>query len=668
MAQQIQVTEQKTQQSVHYGINDQPFYKGVVQLVAKSKLPMTAVAKARNLIQVENGYFSKRPGTEYYGTANANVIDGGGVHYEADGDPHLLRVCNGTIQRSLDDGATWSNCTGITLTAGVKTLFLQGGFSTPQTWIVNGIDNIARYDGTTTLLTYSNISTPTGLNVTHTGAAGATYTHYYTVVAVNNVGFTAAATEDSITSLKMRTEFTASIYNDVTWSTVSGALRYDVYYGDQSGKLFWIASTTALSYRDDGTAPINYLTVAPTDNTTQGPKFSDLEYIDNRIWGCKDPGHPSRVYWAGSGDYAGYFSPYYGGGFIDLEPGSSSTVMKVIHYRDNKGTSYATILTKDPDGNGGIWQVGLSDVVTDADISYVVPSAYKLVGSKGTDSSFSVVKVLNDIQYFNRNGQYALRSKPQMLNFLSTDELTAPIRPFIGRITPSALDKVASIYYEAKVLVSVPIDGSTTNNRIMSYDTERNNWNPEAFTYGVERFFLYSDTNGERHLLGWLPGGKQFIEISKNFEGDFGTAFRTELETGLMHTTKDRFSFFKAKDFEVEFSDGMGSADIEINGYDRRRGYGTIAAITLDLSTTSFSGWSSIPFSSALWSSTAETSDIVSEISTKKYVKVNREINNFSFTIITDDISSKYTGPRVLQVYGKPKKTKKPSAWKVRRN
>lgn len=668
MAMDVPITSGKQQmrQRVHYGINNRPFDRGVVDLVDPSELPLNAVQRALNLIQIENGYYTKRPGTSYYGTASDYEIDGGTVHYHTSGAPHLLRMCNGTLQVSTNDGTTWSNCTGASFTAGVKTTFFQGGTATPITWVINGTNNIAKYNGTTTLTTYTSVSSPTGVTFSGTGLGTGSYKHYYAVVAVNDVGFTAVSSECNTTTAQYtRSEFTASIYATVSWSAATGASRYDVYYGDTSGQLHYIDSTTGLSYKDIGTADINYLITPPADNTTTGPKFQDAEIIDNRIWGCKDSSNPHRVYWAGSGTYAGYFSPYYGGGWIDLDPGTSSKVMKVTHYRDGKGTSYATVFTSDPDGNGAIWQISLATKISSTDISYVEPSAYKLVGSRGADATGSVVHVLNDIMFMNRNGMFSLRSKPQMLNLLSTDEMTANIRNFMNRITETALDKIVAIHHNSKVFVSVPIDDSSYNNRTMVFDTERNNWNPEAFSIGFERMFHYTDTTGVRHLLAWLPDGKQFVEISDNYSSDLGAVISTELTTGLIQVTPDRFSFFKANDMEVEISDATGTIQVELSGYDRHKGYKTLAIMVIQSITSVSGGWSSFCFSSKQWGSITTASPVVSEPSTKRYIKVNKTINNFIFSVRTSTMDGNYTGPRVLQVYGKLKRSKKPVAWRA---
>ena len=60
-------------------------------------------------------------------------------------------------------------------------------------YLTNGTDNIVRYDGTTTLQTYTALATPAAPTVAETGLAGTGNNFYYKVSAVNQVGFSIAS-------------------------------------------------------------------------------------------------------------------------------------------------------------------------------------------------------------------------------------------------------------------------------------------------------------------------------------------------------------------------------------------------------------------------------------------------------------------------------------------
>ena len=324
--------------------------KGCITLIDKSLIPTDALIEAQNIFLTENGTPTPRPGTAYYGTsASANAIDGAAMYYTSAGVPHLVKVAGGTVYRSINDGATWTACTGATLTTGKKAYFVQDhGYL----YITDKFDNILRYDGTTVLQTYTALTTPSAPTLTPTGLAGAGYNYSWKVSAVNAVGFTIASSASAVEATSVPRSawsITGGNYETVALSAVTGATRYDLYISENATDFYYldtvIPATTgaAATYVDDGSALINTNVLAPVDNTTQGPKVQRLEQIGSRLWGVEDYDNPWRVWFSGSGTYAGYFSAAYDGGYIDLMNGSQFRPVRVVDYRDGKGTPYATV-------------------------------------------------------------------------------------------------------------------------------------------------------------------------------------------------------------------------------------------------------------------------------------------------------------------------------------
>lgn len=642
--------------------------KGVITLIDKSLVPKDALIEAQNIFLTENGTPTIRPGTDYYGTApSASAIDGATMYYTSAAVPHLVCVSGGTVYRSVDDGTSWTACTGATLTSGYKCFFVQDH---SYLYITNKQDNIVRYDGTTVLQTYTALSTPGTPTVAQTGMAGTNYHHYYKVSAVNAVGFTVASAASTVkdTSIDRASwSFSGGNYLTLTLAAVTGATRYDVYYSNNDTDYYYLdtviptSTGAAGNYLDDGTALLNTNVLAPVDNTTQGPKVQRLEQIGSRLWGVEDKDNPWRVWFSGSGTYAGYFSSAYDGGYIDLMKGSQFRPVRVVDYRDGKGTPYATVWCKSPDGRGCIWQITL-EVLTIGEVSITVPNAFRLPGSRGTDAPESVVNVLNDYHFFNSQAFYNLGSRAQYLNLLSTDESSANIRPTVKQVSQVYATGIASIYYDAKVYWSVPV-GSSSNNKTIVYDTERKAWLPEAFTIGFERFFQYVDTSGTRKLLAWQTGDTKLTQISDSINGDYGVAFTTSLVTGLYPVSKDRFRFMRVVEGEIEFSQPQGTVNIELLGIERTQGYSSQNSETIS-STLSSTGWDTFLWDSTAWDDTSTAVDTFSESSIKRYFRVQRELNAYQWRITTNSTDAYYL-LRTLQLNGRPTNAGKPRGWRL---
>lgn len=646
--------------------------KGVITLIDKSRIPRDALVEMQNLLLVEDGVPTVRPGLDWFGTAspNGSAIDGADAYQTSAGAIHLLMVAGGTVYRSLDYGTTWTACTGATTTSGSKVYMVQDH---TYMYLTNGTDAIIRYDGTTTLVTYTALATPGGITPTESGSTvmtGTGYHHYYKVTAVNQIGFTlpSPATTDVQASLPRASWTATTDYVTLAWTAVTNATRYDIYFSEDDINYFYldsVAQAASPNYRDDGTAISNPNITAPTANTTQGPKVTRLEQIGSRLWGVQDTDNPYRVWWSGSDVYAGYFSSAYDGGWIDLMSGSQFRPVRVVDYRDGKGTPYATVWCSSADGLGCIWQITL-ETLTIGDVSITVPNAFRLPGSRGTDAPGSVVNVLNDYFFYNSQAFYNLGSRAQFLNLLSTDEISANIRPTVKQISSGGAPKIATLYADAKVFISVPY-GSMTNNYTIVYDTERKAWIPEAFTVGFERFFtivqVASDGTKTRRILAWKPGDNRLTEISDNIRGDYNVAFTTSLVTGLYPVSKDRFEFMWVEDAEMEFSQPQDTIYAELIGIERSRGFASQASETIEAQTSNV-GWSTFAWSSTAWTDTSVVPETFSESSVKRYFRVLRELNAYQWRITTNSTAADYL-LRTLQLKGTITQGGKPRGWRL---
>ena len=303
------------------------FKRGVITLIDESRLPKNALKEADNIFLVEDGQPSLRPGVDWFGTAMPNVSEIHGFDYfDFAGVIHLVATAGGNIYRSTDDGTTWDLCSGATLTDGVKTNMLQNN---NYLYITNGVDNMVRYDGSTTLQVYTSLSTPSAPSVAETGLAGTANQYYYKVSAVNQVGFTAAssATAAVQATLARQSWDTSTNYATLSIGAVTGATRYDVYISEDTTYYYYLGSATpsspggAATFIDDGSAIVNPSTTAPTDNTTTGPKVEELTNVGSRMYGVRDTANRYRIWFTGTGQAAGAFSTAYDGGYLDWSPG-----------------------------------------------------------------------------------------------------------------------------------------------------------------------------------------------------------------------------------------------------------------------------------------------------------------------------------------------------------
>jgi len=632
------------------------FRGGTNKLLEEARLQLNEARVSKNLISVGDGQWKPRWGTAYYGADVGANIDGAAEYVKGDGSTEKIVVAGGVAYKATD-GGTWTSISGATFTAGVQCYFMQiSGFL----YIANGTDNLARYNGTT-LSTYSQISAPTGLTGTRGGGLSAgSYIYYAQVTALNEIGETVGSTEASCAVNTARDSWTTGKKITWSWSSVSTALRYQIYIADEQGDEALLTSTTALSFIDDGTLEINPYVVPPDDNTTGAPKFKSMCVSGNRIWATNNDDDMYKVYFSGTGQYIGVFSDFYGGGWINLEKGGREIPQAVVHYQSGQGEGRLTTLCKTPEGKGAVWQITIASA-TVGDTTFSVPSATKVVGSFGTESLLGVVQTTNDIMFPNRRGWFNLGPRAQFFGILRTEEISSKIRPYWRSLNGSLMNKVCSYFYDAKVFISVPT-GTTGNDRMIILDTELSNWNVE-WTIGAKQFFEYTDTSGNSHLLYVPTTGTRLIEISENIQGDLGTAFSTDYTSGRYPIDKLWKEFARVDKVFLKLGSPRGIVNFEVSGSQKRNGFRGITSATITPQ-YSLSGLGYDPLGSVELGDTSGSLSLYSDSADIRYVTVRKKLRDVQFRLTTNTIDSDYTLLGVI-LEGRPLKTNPPRSWRA---
>lgn len=635
------------------------FKGGTVTLIDEARIAPNMAKESLNLIQTQDGLWSNRWGRDHYGAviSGEDNLDGAEEYVKDETHREIIAVggTTGKIYRSQNDGASWTELTGATLTPGLTPYFMQ---INSIMFICNGTDNMIQYVGTTTLATYAGLSAPGTVTPTRNTLSAGSYTMYYQVTALNEVGESTASVECSITVNKIRDNWATGETVSLAWSAVAGASRYQIYWSDESGYEAYIDSVTSNSYIDDASMQQNPYVVVPNDNTTTAPKFRQMELSGNRIWGTGDTQNPYRVHYSGVGTFIAYFSEWYGGGWVDLDKGGREMPIAVKHYRTGKGDSAATILCKNPEGEGTIWQITLESVTVGA-TSFTVPIPVKVVGSIGTVAPLGVVKVGNDIIFPNKQGVFTLSNAPQLLNVLATQEKSQLIRPSYRGMNQSLIGNMCGIFHDAKVFFSCAI--GTENDTTFIFDYERKNWN-WFWNFGAKQWLKATDVNGKTHILYVPPTGGRLIEVSENFNSDFGEPINTSYISGLISFSKDDTVFAKVKEVIITIGRLKGTIKVEVLGIDAKRGFSTVGTKEVSDTTSSLAFVESI-FGQYRFSHRVGTPKTFSQANIKKRVRVGKKLNKIQLHISSTATGAEWTLLN-WQAKGKIIPTALPSAWK----
>lgn len=638
------------------------FNGGVKTLLDQSRLDATSVYQAQNMMLDQDGVWRVRYGSQSYGQTLTGPIDGIGratvYNTNSTMTNYLFVMDNGTL-KYCTDGGPWSSVAGRTFTVGANTQLTQ---ISSRLYITNGKDTLSYLDLTNfTLTIYTALSTPGTVTLARTVLTTGSYNVYYKITAVKaTIGETAASAEATITVNKPRTQWKTdgTEHIDLSWTAVTGADAYNIYYSNQPGQEVFLDSTSAITYSDTGSTVTNPYQAAPPTDGTAGTTGAVMCLSGNRIWTTADPAFPYRISWTGTAQYLGSFNPFYGGGYIDLNLGGDEKVIGLQQYRDGKGNQTVVAFTTSPASGGSVWFISLS-AITVGSTSVVIPSALSQ-GTIGSTSARGLVQANNNIYYPSIKGFQTLGSAPSVLNVLVTSEVSTAIRPSVKAINNQFANLICGYYYYGRIFFSVPF-GSSVNNQVWVLDLERQAW-CLPWTIGVKQFLEYTDSAGQIHLLAVPVTGTKLIEFSENFQGDSGTAFSTNLQSGLIPWNQNHFSWAWIAKFYGEFSNPRGNITLTVSGTGPNKTLTTLKSITIT-NTVSSSGVGSDLVGNFEVGASNNSPKTFSQASSKKVLYINKALNNLQWQITSSDINAAYALME-LGIEGNLIESGDPSSWR----
>jgi len=617
--------------------------------------------ESTNLLQVQDGRWKNRYGRAYWGTAitGETQIYGVGNYTKADGTRELLAVTGSGKAYKSQNGSSWTEVTGATFDVSARNYHFKQVNN--YLFISNGIDRWTRYNGNV-LSRYTAITAPVGTSGARgAGLSAGSYNNFYKITALNDIGETEGSAEISVTTNKLRNAWNlaSNEYIDLSWTAVSGATKYQIWYSEVTGAEQLLTETTTNSFRDDASFTINEFYSCPTDNTTGAPKFSMIATSGGRIWGIAPLEYKWRVFWSGAGQFLGIFSYAFGGGYQDLDYGSDEVVSFIEHSRTGKGDTAATIFTANPKGGGSVWQMQIT-TTTIGETVVVVPAFDKVVGSTGTQAQGAALLVGDAIVFLSSYGVQTLTNKPNVTNVLSTETFSREIKPsYMGLNWATASQWRAYQYQNLTLFTATEGTGENDLTFIRDNDLDRWYW---KWAFGARGFLEYTDNNGKTYFLHIPTSGNQLVEISENIVGDFGQAIKTSLLTGLIPIDKDKYIFAKVQEALLDIGRPKGTISFEVLGISAKKGFETAASrdISDTLQVSEF--WSG-DLGEITLKDEEDAPTTYSQASVKKILRIKKELNSIQFRVSSSSLETEYT-VLSIQAKGTIKSRKTPSTWR----
>lgn len=605
-------------------------FNGVATLLDDVILGMKFAKEALNLMLKQDGRWGTRWGSDYYGAElpNGDKFMFCATYKRADYVQEKISIAqSGNAYKSIDKGA-WAPIPDIKFSQNATHYsVVQKNWNL---YIANGVDNLTLLTPTG-LTRYTPISAPSGLTGARNVLTDGSYTNYYRVTALNDVGETMGSVEYRINTNKPRDTWitTADEYITITWNAVSGANRYQIYYSSESDDEVLLAnsSTPLTSFKDDGTAQANPIFECPVADTTGAPRFKAIVDSGSRMWGITD----DTVFWSGTGKQYGVFSEFYGGGSQPLVSGTDQTLETIKHFRDGKGTAVVTVLARTKSGIGSVWQIPL-EVATVADTNIIIPNPTQLPGPIGTVAPYGVIEANDSLFVPNARGMFSLNNKANVTNILSTNEMSGNIRPSFRDLIN--IEDMAGIWFDSK-LIWTGSESGKGNDIIFGYDTEHNQWFWK-WTIGFRHFLEVTEDNGTTRLIGVPTNGTRLIEISENIRGDLGKPFWQSWMSGLIPVSRDALQMAKVMTAAVELGRPTGTIFFEVLGIDEKRGFTSAATRKIENALSGVNFVNTL-WGDYLWGHVDEAPKVFTFASIKKAKRIGKTVSAIQFHVYSKD-------------------------------
>lgn len=549
-------------------VHQTKFDKGYISTIDNSRRPLNSLSDMTNMEITQDSIARPRPPLQRYGTQPAlPVIGRMDVKYS---DRYIYWMLNdsdtGKIYSQKDGGAFTEIGGSYTSTAS----WASGVQSKGKLYIYNATDKLSYILlSDSSVHTYTSLDTPVISSVTKGGMTGTSNTHYYRVTANNAVGESIASAASSVTSGKPRNAWIdGTDFCTVSWTAITGATSYTIYYGDTATdlyELYSVGGNATASFIDYGTLATNPFKLAPEGNSTDGPVFTWM-YCDTKNSQLFGLTAENKLYYSAPG--SGDFSPYNGGGWVAINADGDTTLNYVDGFRNGKGDPVITVSARGAAGKGKLFHVTF-DSLTVGDQIIVYPSVYEANGQSGTYAPRATIKARDSLYYFTGQDVRSTGTSQNIVNILTTYTISQVIEPDLENISLQYLHKAVGVEYRDKLYFALPV-GTTENNEIWILDLSRKNLWTLRWPVAAKDMWLYEDNSGYTHFCVLVNNViLEFTRVGAQPHQDDGTPWNSRAAFSSLVWDEDGITLGSIRNMYVKLLTPKGSVTVNANGLTR---------------------------------------------------------------------------------------------------
>jgi hypothetical protein len=634
--------------------------KGKTSTNDDGRIDNEGLSASQNVLLDQDGVIRPWPSLVPYGPQPVGTILGEVAEYkEIDGATEtnwMITVQNvaGTARVYIrKDQDAWIMCTGKDYDTTAACRFLQVD---DKVLVCNGVDNLSFLDiPTKTVTPFTQVDTPSNGGAVKTGLTNNTYPLSYKVTA-SNQGQSAASAEITVSVGKIRGNLWigGTDFVTITADRETNAQFYHVYIKDAytagTGDWEYIGSVrdpggvaTTWSFVDNGTVAPDYTRTAPIGDSSAGPKAKRAASVNGQVFLIGNPDAPREIYYGGNtiGNELN-FSPFGGGGSLQVGAGGKELPSRIIGFRNGQGQPAITVLCRTTGGRGKRYL--LSPQTTT--IGTTVIDFFQVTednGEDGTDAPDGVLLYRDALWYPSVDGFKTTYTKQQIQNILSTDSVSGGIRPDVNNISLAHLDKAVGVAYRDRLYWALPV-GADHNNQIWTLDLERGRgWMLPRYV-NADWLFTYEDNGGNARML--CLQDNMIMQFSyASLTNDNGTPFSTYARSGIIKFSEDGLMWSQVLRVTFVFLRPRGEIQVQVDGLledeEQSQSLNTDAYITAD----EIAGWGESGFSDPTngWSETLDVPTGSAVTRKIKSVEIDEEMQWLQWSVKTTKSGCDYS-------------------------
>lgn len=527
--------------------------KGVISAYDDGRMPIDGLLRSSNVWLDQDGVVRPRPGLQLAGPQPLGDVKGQIFEFrkvvgtESSNWWASLQTVDGVTNLYIAqyEDSTWTKIPGKDYHNDSEARFsqLQNALI-----VTTGKDKLSIYDITNDeLIPYAPLTKPNTPTATPTGLTGSDYKMYYAVTANSKVGETEASTHVTVSIGTPRDIWDKDTQNiKISWTAVTGETveSYNIYAGlavDGAGdpKLYAIATgldPSTLEFTDNGTAALNENRPAPVHNSTDGPTVARSEVINGRVFLTGDAEEPYLVRFGGEYKHELDFSPANGGGFTSVGNGTKELPIRVVPFRDAKGSFQITVLCQGLSGFGKRYFL-TPNTMTYGNTTFSFFTVTEDNGRVGTDAPDSVIQWNDSLYYLSTQGFKTTGTKPQFLNLLSTDGVDEAIRTSIPNINTKHIHETVGLEHMGNLFWMLPVNANKNNQIWVLQMLHGGAWMLPWTIEGDWMWLATTDSGKTEHMV--LSNNKIYRFSYDNPSQDDGVPFITSGDSGQIYFSKD---------------------------------------------------------------------------------------------------------------------------------